>query len=473
MIIFILDECRMMDDAQPPVKFPRFGVFVSSTSQDLKEYRLAARDAILGMEQFPVMMEYWSAMPNPAVNVSLEKLATSEIYVGIFAHRYGYCPPDSSISITEMEYNKAEAFGLPRLCFLVDEEFPWDTEHIEGEPGKSKLQSLKTRINQATVRSTFTTPDKLAAEIMKSLFKVVITMTVSQPLLREQIQPTAPIAPDEVGVEAVEEVQPAPLDEVEVPPVPEPQPDVVDEVDLPPIPEPQEAPEAAADLSGVPLPQLMEQCAEQQQLYRKLGQSDDQVCYELTRRALAEHDEDALAAFYRVYEPLVDSWVRRNPLFAQTGEDAHYFTNVVFSNFYYAANGSKFAEKFVSLAHVLAYMRSIVHSSISQYMRYFNRSGEMTGLEPDEDLVLPDTGGLEHGVNSSALWERIRKLLPNEDDFLLAKAVFQLDQKPAQIAKEYPEKWSNAREVSVALYRIRRLLREDNELQGWLTDTDT
>jgi hypothetical protein len=229
----------------------------------------------------------------------------------------------------------------------------------------------------------------------------------------------------------------------------------------------QEKP-VVADLSTMPLSVLMEQCAEQQRVFRtKSGTPDDSICYELMRRGLAERNEEALAAFYNIFRPMVTRWVQQHSLFPSTGEDGDYFVNVTFSNFFNAASGEKF-EKFAHLAGALAYLKTVVHTCILQYMRYFNQITDMTSTESDDAVSVPDTGNLEHELNNSDMWERIRRLLPDDDDYLLARLVFQLDKKPAEIAQEYPDKWSNPRLVSATLQRIRRILRTDRDLGDML-----
>jgi hypothetical protein len=51
--------------------------------------------------------------------------------------------------------------------------------------------------------------------------------------------------------------------------------------------------------------------------------------------------------------------------------------------------------------------------------------------------------------------------------------VFTLDMKPAEIVTAYPGRWADEREISVALYRIRRLLRQDPELRRLLGVPET
>lgn len=144
-------------------------VFVSSTSKDLKEHREAVRDAIIKMKMFPVMMEDFSAEPTPPVDLCMREVDHSDIYIGIFAHRYGYRPEGSEISITEMEYDRAVENDIPRLCFLVDPTYSWNPEHFETGGAQSRLEAFKTRINTSVVRSEFTTPESLAMSVIVSL----------------------------------------------------------------------------------------------------------------------------------------------------------------------------------------------------------------------------------------------------------------------------------------------------------------
>src|SRR4051794_9607382 len=114
-------------------KKSHLNVFISSTSKDLDEHRIAVRDIILALDYYPIMMEYFPAMDASAVNLCMDKVDEAELYIGIFAHRYGFCPEEYNISITEMEFNRATENAIPRLCFLVDERMDWPTQYIEEE----------------------------------------------------------------------------------------------------------------------------------------------------------------------------------------------------------------------------------------------------------------------------------------------------------------------------------------------------
>jgi hypothetical protein len=85
-------------------------VFIGSTREDLTEHRAAVRAAVTELGLFP----------------EGKKFKKADIYVGIYAYRYGWQPPGfDNKSITELEYDWAGEKGIPRLCFVVDDNHPW------------------------------------------------------------------------------------------------------------------------------------------------------------------------------------------------------------------------------------------------------------------------------------------------------------------------------------------------------------
>ena len=95
-------------------------VMISSTARDLPEHRKQVMHACDRVGLFAEKMENLSAMGADAIEASLELVDRADIYVGIFAHRYGYIPEGHEISITEMEYEGAVERDIPRLIFLID-----------------------------------------------------------------------------------------------------------------------------------------------------------------------------------------------------------------------------------------------------------------------------------------------------------------------------------------------------------------
>src|SRR5205823_12166008 len=96
--------------AQPSQQANIKKVMISSTARDLPEHRKEVLDACLRQGMFPVMMEHLPASDAEAISASLKLVNDADIYLGVFAHRYGHRPTENNpqdISITEMEYNRA------------------------------------------------------------------------------------------------------------------------------------------------------------------------------------------------------------------------------------------------------------------------------------------------------------------------------------------------------------------------------
>jgi hypothetical protein len=123
-------------------------------------------------------MEVFGARPETAAKVCRDEIDESDIFVGIYAHRYGHIPVGDDLSITEMEYQYAVEHKKPVFCFVVDEGHPWQPAFIEGEPGQVKLKAFKENIRAGLVRDTFTTPDDLAFKVATSLGRYLITNAV-------------------------------------------------------------------------------------------------------------------------------------------------------------------------------------------------------------------------------------------------------------------------------------------------------
>ncbi len=205
---------------------------------------------------------------------------------------------------------------------------------------------------------------------------------------------------------------------------------------------------------------LAQRCAEETDKFNHRQPNDAQYCFELMRRALAEGSADAFTLIYQVYERQVLSWVYSHSRFAQTGEDADYFAGAALRTFYFALRGPKF-DKFPSLPQVLSYLKLCVHTAIAQYIR----DQQPTATTPiDEVGEIAHTPDLGTRADAADLWAYICRLLPDERDRLLARYAFMQDLKPRQIVAANPTQWRDEREVSVALYRIRRMLRGDPEL---------
>ena len=65
---------------------------ISSTSVDLPEHRQQVIQACQRLDFFPEAMEHLPARDADAIRASLEMVDTADLYLGIFAWRYGHIP---------------------------------------------------------------------------------------------------------------------------------------------------------------------------------------------------------------------------------------------------------------------------------------------------------------------------------------------------------------------------------------------
>lgn len=145
-------------------------VFISSTYKDLIDYRAAAIRAVEGTNYQASKMEVFGARPDEPLDACLKEVEESNFFLGIYAHRYGYVPASSDISITEMEYAHARKLGKTIYCFVIDEENqPWLPKFMEGEPGAEKLKDFKRRIQTDHVCAFFTSPEDLGMKVANAL----------------------------------------------------------------------------------------------------------------------------------------------------------------------------------------------------------------------------------------------------------------------------------------------------------------
>jgi len=138
-------------------------IYVSSTYEDLKEYRERVSHGLRQLGHNVRAMEEYVASDTRPLDECLQDVAACDIYVLIVAWRYGYVPPKGNpkkLSITELEYRHAEA--KPRLVFLLDEKQPWRPDFLEKGKGADKLTALRNELKKDHLASIFKSPDELA-----------------------------------------------------------------------------------------------------------------------------------------------------------------------------------------------------------------------------------------------------------------------------------------------------------------------
>jgi hypothetical protein len=146
-------------------------IFISSTYEDLKSHRAVLEASLLKSAYQFDGMEHFTADSQPPIEVCLDAVRRSDVFIGILGMRYGSCPRGNRLSYTEREYRLAYTLKKPIFMFLIDEQkatiVPRD---IENDRNKAeKLQVLKERVLKRHNVARFTTDDNLAWQVLASL----------------------------------------------------------------------------------------------------------------------------------------------------------------------------------------------------------------------------------------------------------------------------------------------------------------
>jgi len=112
-------------------------VFISSTVEDLREYRQKAKQIAIQSGFFVMMSEDFPATGQPSLEQCLQQVNKCDLVVVIVAHKYGHKPTDhpgcGKKSITQIECEQAKSNGKDVLPFLIDENYSaWPKEMREG-----------------------------------------------------------------------------------------------------------------------------------------------------------------------------------------------------------------------------------------------------------------------------------------------------------------------------------------------------
>lgn len=174
-------------------------VYISSTYKDLIVYREGVATALRQIGHKVIHMEGYTAEESRPLDKCVKDAASADLYIGIFAWRYGYIPEANPsytdlppevipgiMSITEAEYHAAE--NIPRLIFILADSVKWlpalmdaHTEYDHGE----KIRDLRKRLGEAHTVSFFTSPDQLVSQVIAAVRRQELSAQLELKSLQE------------------------------------------------------------------------------------------------------------------------------------------------------------------------------------------------------------------------------------------------------------------------------------------------
>ncbi|MEV4641807.1 DUF4062 domain-containing protein [Actinoplanes sp. NPDC049548] len=151
-------------------------IYVSSTFRDLQDEREGVYRALRELGHDVTAMEDYVAADERPVDKCLRDVADSDVYVGLFAWRYGYVPGDddpAGLSITEREYLQAGVSAIPRLIFLLREDAPWPPPLMDSRTGDNgrgdRITALRERLARRHVVGLFGSVEELSRQVASAV----------------------------------------------------------------------------------------------------------------------------------------------------------------------------------------------------------------------------------------------------------------------------------------------------------------
>lgn len=152
-------------------------IFLSSTFTDLSETRAEVSAWLTGVfgTELLIMETFGSDAAPPEIN-SVRRVRECDLFIGIYAHRYGTVDQSSGKSITELELDEAKrslSTGSLSdiLLYVIDDDAPWPQEHKEtGEIIQAALRRLREKAKQHTF-TYFKTKDDLLFYIIRDVYR--------------------------------------------------------------------------------------------------------------------------------------------------------------------------------------------------------------------------------------------------------------------------------------------------------------
>lgn len=202
--------------------------------------------------------------------------------------------------------------------------------------------------------------------------------------------------------------------------------------------------------------------------------SDTRFGFELFRRALEEHNEEAWCALLRVYHSLVIGWVRSHPNFQFHNEEAAYFVNRAFERLWrnIALKAGKF-DKFSELKAILRFLKMCTHSAVIDDAPHQPASlvplAETDNGFEDDSVELSVQFDLSP-LNKNQFWQLIDAKLQNNEERIVMIGFFYYGMKNREIYAQHPHLFRDTKQIANLRLNVLRRLGRMPQLKGYLQD---
>lgn len=156
----------------------QLNIYLSATFVDLEQHREKVARELRSLRHDVIAMEEYVAADKRPLEQCLQDVRNADVYVGIFAWRYGYVPAQDNPekkSITELELREAERLGKPRLIFVLKNTAPWPPSMMDATTGDNergvRINALRDSLQQERLAGMFETADELAGKVVSAVYR--------------------------------------------------------------------------------------------------------------------------------------------------------------------------------------------------------------------------------------------------------------------------------------------------------------
>ena len=177
-------------------------IYLSSTYEDLQDYRRTLVEVLRKSGYEVIAMEDYVAADCRPVEQCFQDIDSADLYIGLFAFRYGYIPPShhqnpNNLSITELEFQHAEKLHKPCLTFVVDDNTPWprtfDDAYMQKDKG-DRIKTLRHYLCTEKLAGTFSSPHELAAIALSAVTSHFDRLPILETSISQETKTTTKIA---------------------------------------------------------------------------------------------------------------------------------------------------------------------------------------------------------------------------------------------------------------------------------------
>jgi DNA-directed RNA polymerase specialized sigma24 family protein len=192
--------------------------------------------------------------------------------------------------------------------------------------------------------------------------------------------------------------------------------------------------------------------------------------YELFRKAIVEHDEQAWADGVARYRAMLISWATRCSASTATIERCDDMADVAFARAWTALSAERFAQ-FPNLAALLAYLRTCVTSAVIDSARSDTNFERVSQAIESDEVATPEQIVIDQ-ASRDELWQVATAVAQTEQERVALLESYAYDLAPREILARHPALFTNANDIYTTKRNLIDRLKRSPEMrrlqQEWL-----